>query len=314
MEQIFFISNTVSPVFLIVALGYVLKRIGLIDYAFINLSSKLVFTVSLPMLIFVELSSVDFKSTFNLKQILFVYAMTLIAFTITWLITIPLIHNGKSRGVFIQGSFRSNYAIVGLAIISNLLGKNGLAKASIILVFLIPLYNILSVIALTVPVRKEKSLDYKKTLFEIIKNPLILAVVASLPFSFFKISVGPVILKTGEYLASIALPLALIGIGGSLNIKNLREASMLAFSSTFLKIILFPILFTLAAIKLGFRGDDLAMLFIIFGCPTAVASYVMAEAMGSNGKLAGNIVLISTLASVVTISAGLFILKIFGMF
>ena len=314
MDQIFFIANTVMPVFLIVALGYFLMKVGLINHVFINLSSKLVFTVSLPVLIFVELSSVDFRSTFNAKQIIFLYAMTLFAFTVSWLISKPFIRDGKSRGAFIQGSFRSNYAIVGLAIISNLFGKSGLATASILLVFLIPLYNVLSVIALTVPVREEKGLNLKGTLLEILKNPLILAVLFSLPFSFFRISIGPVFKTTGEYLASIALPLALIGIGGSLNIKNLREASVMAFSSTFLKIVLFPFLFTAAAVELGFRGSDLAILFITFGCPTAVASYIMAEAMGSNGKLAGNIVLVSTLASVITITAGLAILKISGLF
>ncbi len=314
MDQVFFIANTVMPVFLIVALGYFLMRAGLVNNVFINISTKLVFTVALPMLIFTELSSVDIKSMFNAKLIIFVYVTTLFAFVLSWLVSRPFIKDGKSRGVFIQGSFRSNYAIVGLAIISNLFGKSGLAKASIILVFLIPLYNILSVIALTVPVRKEKGLNLKDTLFEIAKNPLILAVIASLPFAYFKISIGPVLRTTGEYLASIALPLALIGIGGSLNLKNLKEASAIAFSSTFLKIIFYPLLFTIAAVETGFYGNDLAILFITFACPTAVVSYVMAEAMGSNGKLAGNIVLASTLASVLTITAGLVILKFTGLF
>ncbi len=314
MQNIIFTANIVAPVFIIVALGFLLKKIGLMNENFITLSSKIVFTVSLPALVFMELSGTDFGRTFDPGVIGFAIAGTFFSFILSWLIAAPFIKSGKDRGTFIQGSFRGNFAIVGFAIISNLFGSVGLAKASILLAFMLPIYNVLAVIALTVPVRKERELNLKDTVFEILKNPLILAVIVALPFSIFKIPVTGMFAKTGNYLAAIALPLALIGIGGSLNIQNIKEASALAFSSTFIKIILTPLILIYAAVKMGYAGTDLGIMFVLFGCPTAIASFIMADAMGGNRKLAGNIVLITTVASVITMTAGIFILKEMGLF
>src|SRR5690606_14620174 len=178
---------------------------------------------------------------------------------------------------FIQGSFRGNFAIVGLAIIVNYYGIESLGKASLVLAFTIPLYNVLSVIALTVPL-KEKEHNYSKTFSEILKNPLILAVLTAIPFSYFGIRLPEVIKTTVSYLSSLALPLALIGIGGFLNFRDITKDSSLTIISTVLKLIVFPGVMTLAAYILGFTGIDLGIIFILFACPTAIASFIMAEA------------------------------------
>lgn len=313
MQNIIFTANNVAPVFLIVALGIFLKQIGLINGNFISLASKIVFTVSLPALIFSELSRFDLSRAFDVNEIIFIYAATLVSFILVWFITIPLIKDGRDRSAFIQGSFRGNFAIVGLALIENLFGKSGLGKASIVLAFILPLYNILAVIALTVPMKKEKGLNYSKSLLEILKNPLIIAVIISLPFSIFKIQMIDIVSKSIDYLAALALPLALICIGGSLNLQEIKKASVMAFSASAYKIIFIPFVFTFAAYLMRFRGMELGIMYFLFACPTAVASFIMAEAMGSNGKLAGNIILISTLGSVVTITIGLVLLKTFNL-
>lgn len=313
MGNLIFTLGIVAPVFLIIAIGYLLKVIGLMNENFINLSSKIVFSISLPALIFLELYNLDLSKVFEPKEVIYIYAGTLISFAIGWLATLPFIRDGKDKGVFIQGSFRGNYAIVGLAVLSGLVGKVEFSKASLDLAFIILIYNILAVIALTVPLREEKHLNIRSTFVEILKNPLILSVVISLPFAFFKIPLHPVILKTGKYIAAIALPLALIDIGATLNLKEIKEASITAFFSSLFKLVIFPAIFTYGAFLFGFRGEDLAIMFIVFACPTAISSFVMAEAMGANGKLAGNIVLTSTIGSVVTITAGIFILKTIGL-
>jgi predicted permease len=121
------------------------------------------------------------------------------------------------------------------------------------------------------------------------------------------------LITTGNYFAELALPLALVGIGGSLNIEKLKRASMLAFSSSIIKIVILPLILTLAAIFLGYRNNDLGIMFIVFACPTAIASFVMADVMGANSKLAGNIIMITTLGSVFTIAIGILLLKSFGL-
>ena len=313
MEDLLFTANIVVPVFIIVALGYLLRKKNLINDNFVSLSSKIVFNVSLPVLIFVEIAKINLDVILDFKLILFVYIGTLIAFFLIWIFSIPFIKEGKDQSVFLQGSFRGNFAIVGLALIANLYGPEKLGKASLVLAFTIPLYNVLAVIALTVPVRKEKNMDMKKTLWEILKNPLVLGVLVALPFSYFKIQINDLILTTANYVAALALPLALLGIGGFLNFDDVKEGFKLTGMSTIIKLIIIPSAATVAAYNLGFIGDNLGIIFILFGCPTAIASFIMAEAMGVNSKLAGNILLVTTVFSVFTISIGLFILKQNGL-
>ena len=152
------------------------------------------------------------------------------------------------------------------------------------------------------------------TVFKILTNPLILAAVVALPFSFFEIPVHSIVTQTIDYLAGMTLPLALIGIGSSLSFASIKQDRALAIAATIIKIIVMPAICTTAAIVLGFRGQELGLLFFLFAAPTAIASYIMAYALGSNGRLAGNLVLVSTMASMVTISIGIIILKSLGYF
>jgi hypothetical protein len=313
IDNLIFTANIVAPVFLIVAIGYLSKRLNIINENFVEVTSKFVFNVSLPVFIFLEIFNLDLSIALEVGQILFIYAGTIISYLIIWFASIPFIQDGRDRGVFIQGAYRSNYAIVGLAIVSNLLGEAALGKASIILAFVLPLYNVLAVIALIVPMKKEKRWDMKSSLLEIIRNPLILAVIFALPFSYYKIQIPEMLLTTGNYFSDLALPLALVGIGGSLNFENIKKASGLAFTASVIKILLIPLILTYTAYLFGFRGEDLGIMFVIFACPTAIVSFIMAEAMGANSKLAGNIVLITTIGSVFTFAIGIILLKSLGL-
>ncbi len=310
-DNIVFTANIVAPVFLIIAVGYFAKKRNIINEIFVDVTSRFVFQISLPVFIFLEISELDLSQVFNVEQIIFITSATFITYLLIWIGTIPFIKNPEDKSAFIQGAFRGNYAIVGLALISNLFGDDALGRATLLLAFLLPVYNVLAVIVLTVPKHKGK-INFKSMLAEILFNPLVLAVIFALPFSYYKLKLPEMFVTTGTYFADIALPLALVGIGGSLNIENLKRASTLAFSSSIIKIVVLPLLSTLIAVFLGYRNDDLGIMFIVFACPTAIASFVMADVMGANSKLAGNIIMITTLGSVFTIAIGILLLKSFG--
>ena len=120
MQSLIFIFNTVLPVFIIVALGFILRKAGLINDNFVSLSSKIVFNVSLPVLIFIEIAKIDISTILNFELILFVYCGTIISYLLVWFLSKFFTKNGYDRSVIIQGSFRSNFAIVGLALITNI--------------------------------------------------------------------------------------------------------------------------------------------------------------------------------------------------
>ncbi|NOX16660.1 MAG: AEC family transporter [Chlorobi bacterium] len=313
MELILFTVNIVSPVFLLIVVGAVLKKLKFIDDVFVSQSSKFVFNVSLPALIFLKISTVSIEKSFNGKLIAASLALVFVIAGISWFVSSALKTVPKDKGVFIQGSYRSNFAIVGLALIANLIGSGYLGTASLVLAFVMPLYNILAVVALTVPLNREKRLSVSHIIKDIATNPLILSAVVAAPFSIFHFEIGDALTKTLDYLGKISLPLALVGIGASLNFKSLKEASKLSFASSFLKIVLFPALAVLVGIFLGLDKESFTIYFILFASPTAIASFIMANAMGGNSKLAGDIIAITTLFSVLTLSAGIILLKAYGL-
>ncbi|HOV65293.1 MAG TPA: AEC family transporter, partial [Spirochaetia bacterium] len=192
-------------------------------------------------------------------------------------------------------------------------GPLGVAKGAVILAFLLPIFNILAVVSLAVPLSDSKNSSGRKIIKSIVTNPLILAVVFALPFSFFEINLPYMIAKSISYLADISVPLALIGIGGSLSLEVFKKKSYAAFASSFLRIIVFPLLSVLVAYLTGLRGDSLGIIFIVMGCPTAVSSFVMAKAMGSDGDLAASIVVVTTIGSVFTLGLGIFLLKVLSV-
>ncbi|WP_286240012.1 AEC family transporter [Neptuniibacter halophilus] len=313
LQSFSFTANIVAPIFFIVFLGYLLKRLRVIDEAFIGTASRLVFMITLPALVFMSISRTDFHAVFNPQQLGFVLFGTLISFVGLWVIAKRWVTRPEDLGVFIQGAFRSNYGIIGLAVSYNLFSDSGLAQASLLLALVIPLFNVLSIVALTIPAQRSGSASLGKTVLEVLKNPLIIAVCLALPFSYFGFQLPDIAQKTGRYFANLTLPLALLAIGGSLNLDSLRNTSAQATWATLCKLVILPFLLTLAAWVYGFRGQDLTMLMVLFGCPTAAASFVMAKAMGGNPELAANIILMTTLGSVLTLSAGIYLMRVFGV-
>jgi len=285
MANIIFTTSVVAPAFIIIFLGMFLKQRGVIDEKFNAVTSKVVFNVAMPALLFQKLSSIPLSEIFDLRQVVFVAVALCAIFALAWLISFFICKNGSDQGAFIQGAFRGNFAILGFAL------------------------NVLSIVALIVPLHKESAVSIGGTVKSIATNPLILAAVIGLPFSALQVPLHPIVVRTIDYLAGMTLPLALLGIGSSLSLKSVRGDRNLTAAAALFKLVLMPLLCTLTAIWLGFRGEQLGVLFFLFAAPTAIASYIMAEALGSNGRLAANIVLVSTLLSVLTISIGIFILR-----
>ena len=312
MGSVIFIFNIVLPIFLLIILGLLLKRLKTISDSFVKQLSTFVFKVSLPALIFLELSSVEINTAFDSKLIGISLSLIFVVFGISWITGSVFAKTPEDKGAVIQGSYRSNFAIVGIAMLSGIVDSDHLGKAVMLLAFVMPIFNVLAVIALTVPLHQASSDRIVKTLKEIAKNPLIISAYFAIPISLFEINLIPSITITLGYLGDIALPLALIGIGASINLKELLTASPLSFLASANKIIIFPILAVIVGSFLGLEDQDILILFILMGTPTAVASFVMAEAMGSNSKMTGNIIAISTLGSIFTISLGVIVLRMLG--
>ncbi len=296
-----------GPIFVILALGIVLAHTGLLTDAFIDAGSKLVFNVTLPSLLFISISKTSIEQTANLALIGCGIVGTVILFILLEILAKYLIEPTEDRGVVIQGVFRSNMGIVGLAYCVNAYGENGLAAASLYLGLVTILFNILAVITLNRSLGKHASLI--GTLKSIATNPLILGILLALPIAWAQVKLPDLILKSGEYFAQMTLPLALLCIGGSLSLKALRFEKHNAMIAGAGKLILVPIALTMGGYLIGLRGIELGILFLMSSAPTAAASYVMVRAMGGNSVLAANIIVLTTIGSLPVTSLGTALLR-----
>ncbi len=311
-DLLLFTSNITLPIFIIVFLGWFLRRTDWLTDSFIHSGSKLVFTIALPALLFINVLESDLSTVFDTRQVLYAMVATIVGFLCIWWFSGSMKLAPENRGVFVQGAFRGNMGIVGLALCMNMYGEDGLAVGSILLAFLTLLYNVLSVFALTLPFRSGERFDWWGMSKDMIKNPLIIAILLALALNLLQLTPPAVIMKSGEYFSNMTLPLALLCVGGSINLQVLKESSQLALGATALKLVGLPFAFTLGAFLIGFEGLALGTLFLMFASPTATASFVMAKAMRGNAALSATIIALSTVLSLLTVSTGIFVLRAMG--
>jgi len=300
-----------TPICVILLLGSLFKKYHLIDEHFVNVASKLVFNVTLPIMLFFAVS----RATFNMQEDLLVIFVGVIGTFILWLllefITQVFVSTTEERGVIVQGGFRANMGIFGLAYCANAYGDAGIAKASIYLAVVTIFYNIFTVISL------QRSLSGSRGIADICKNiarnPLILAICGGLLFSYSNSALPQVVVQSGEYLTRMTLPLALICTGASIDFSALKGAKAKTFFAASYKLILVPIFMTVFAYIVGLNGIELGIILLMSSAPTAAASYVMVRAMGGNTHLAANIIALTTLGSLVTTSVLIISLKMFNL-
>ncbi len=307
-----FSFGVTGPIFALVFLGIMLKKLRVVDDTFTHSASKLVFLVAMPTMLFMSMITTDIRSLIDASYLLYALTGTLVLFVLFSLVTPLIVKERRDRGVFIQGAFRGNLAIVGLAFSFNAYGALGLAKASILMSVMTILYNLLSVYTLTASLSNDR-VKISQLLINIAKNPLIIALVIGIPCSLLAIPFPTVLTTAGDYVARMTLPLALICIGAAMSLGELKNSSSVSGIAVFAKLIVVPIAMIYPAYLFGFESTDLGVLFLMVSAPTAAASYIMVQGMGGNGNLAANIVVISTLASVITVSFGLAILKQLGI-
>ncbi|PMR71498.1 AEC family transporter [Halomonas heilongjiangensis] len=303
--------NVTLPVFVMVFIGYLLRRLAWIDYAFVTTASQLVFRGTMPVLIFLSIIRADLDATLNPALLAFFALATLCSFLASWgwaVLRVPY----ADRGSCIQGAFRGNCGIVGLALAAGMYGEAGLSTGGLLLGVVILTYNAFSVVALASH-QPGRSANWRSIFTHIVRNPLILAVVAAVPVAALEVELPIWLVTSAGYFASLTLPLALICVGATLSLRSVKVSGGLAFETSLMKMVALPALATGAAWLVGFEGRELGVLFLFFASPTAAAAFVMAKAMGGNATLTANIIALSTLMASVTITLGAFGLKAAGL-
>ena len=307
------ILTIVLPVFAVIALGALLKRIGLIDATFLQQTNRLVYYVCLPLLLFYEIGRADFLASFNGRLVLGSILAVTVTFLASYFYTALRNYPPAARGVFSQGAFRGNIAYVGLAIVFNALGESGLTRAGILMGFLVPFLNLYAIVALLWPHRNNSDQGIPFLVRQIAFNPLILASFAGIAWSFFAIPTPLLLERSLKISTGMALPLALLAIGAGFSLERLRGDLFTAFLAAGAKLVWLPLLAAGILLGLGVTGTDLEIGVLIAGTPAATANYIMAGQLKGDAELAGTIVMLTTLLSAVTYTIALLILRSPGL-
>jgi predicted permease len=310
------ILQSVFPVFLVIAIGATARRYRFIDEPFVRTANALVYYLLLPALLFHEIGTSDFRQAFSAPLVIGGYAAT----TAVFLLAFPLSRRmglvPAERGAFIQGAFRANLAYVGLPIVLNAVGVEGLRKAGILLGFMVPLLNALAIMALLLPHKERqegRAWESARNVFtQIATNPLIIASFLGIGWSLFRLPLPGMLRNTLKILSSATLPLSLLCLGGSISFERARTGFSPAATAAAMKVVLLTGLGLAAYRWMGVSGDDLRIGAIMLGCPTAVITYVMASQLKGDPDLAGTIIVVSTAASAFTIMGWLFFLRGMG--
>lgn len=313
MENLIFSLNATIPIFLMMLLGMLFRKLGWMDEVFAAKMNKFVFLVPLPVLLFEQLATVDFSEVWDIKFILFCFVVTAISITISTLISL-LWKDRSIKGEFIQATYRSSAALLGIAFIQNIYGTVGMAPLMII--GSVPLYNIMAVVVLSVFKPGNNSFDkalVKKTLKGIVTNPIIIGIVAGFVWSALKLPMPLILHKTVSSIGATATPMGLMSMGATFEMKKATSKMKPTLVAVFMKLIGFCAIFLPVAAMLGFRNEQLIAILVMLGSATTVSSFVMARNMGHEGTLSSGVIMMTTLLSAFTLTMWLDVLRSFGL-
>lgn len=321
-----FAAEAIAPIIALVVIGYIVKRIGMVDKGFCRIANKLVFRLFLPASLFLNVYRIPDIGDLEIGYIIYALAVILVIF----LLGVPSVcfftkHNDR-RGPTLQATFRSNFALVGIPLAGALFGTEGMMIASLLSAAVIPLFNILAVVSLSLFSGGTQKPSVKKILLDILKNPLIISIAAGIlalavrallvrgEIAWRLTDVGPVY-EVLSYLASVATPLALLVLGMQFEFSTAKEMRREIVFGTAVRILIAPLLGIGVAFLFfrdHFSGAHFAAFVSLFATPVAVSSVPMTQEMGGNTSLAGQFVVFTTLLSALSIFIASFLLRLAG--
>ncbi len=327
MDSLIFALNAVLPIIFMVAIGYGLKRIGMLNGTLVKAINKLVFHLFLPVMLFLNVYKIQSVTSVSFGYIGYAAAALLGIFLLALPLVMLYTKNQRHRGPLLQACFRSNYALVGIPLAQALFGAEGSAVASLLSAFSVPALNVLAVIALSIFREDGERIRVRKILWDIVKNPLIQGVAlggAALGLRAlfghfeigFRLSDLPAIYKVLEYLSALATPLALLMLGAQFEFSAVPTLKREILFGVIGRTVAVPILGLGIAYLFfpSFGGAHFASFIAMFATPVSVSSVPMTQEMGGDAALAGQLVVWTTLVSALTVFIASFLLRSAGIF
>ncbi|MBQ4650795.1 MAG: AEC family transporter [Firmicutes bacterium] len=312
MDNLKISLEAVAPMFLIMAVGFFVRRKGLLSEEDVRHMNKMVFLTLFPPLMFTNLYGRELSEAVNGRLIIYTLAAIAVVYLMTVVFVLRVEKSPRSRGAMIHAIYRSNFVIMGLPIVSNIFGSENLAMTSMMVTIVVPVFNVMAVT--TLEIFRGGKPDPVHILKGIAKNPLILGAAAGLIAVFIDLQLPVFVEKTITMMSGAATPVALLLLGASFNVQSLERCKRNLIFCLLGRLVVVPAIAITGGIIMGFRDVALVTLLAVFASPTAVSSFTMAQQMDSDDELAGNCVIFSSMLSCLTMFLWIFGLKSFGLF
>ena len=311
MENFILAFNVIMPLFILIILGHLIKKVKLITEESIKQFNLIIYNIFLPALLFNNMYHINLNEDIKFGIIFYSAFSILLIFCILCII-VPKFEKQKSKAsTMIQGMYRSNFALFGIAVTESMYGTGKAGITGILVAVIVPIFNILSVCLFEI--YRDGKIDIKNIFERIVRNPILIGTVLGIACKLLCISFPVIIEKSFDTIGNLATPMALIILGGTFTFEKLNKNKIRLIVVIVVRLILIPFIFIILSILLGYRRKELFALYIMFGSPTAVASFAMASAMGGDSDLAGQIIVLTTLLSLFSCILGIFIMKYIGL-
>ena len=326
MQSFLFAFNAVCPLVLVIAIGYALKRGGIFTENAAKIVNRVVFRILIPSTVFLNIYNIEDIGQIDLTYVAYAAIVTLCVFCISLPLSGVITKNGARRGVMSQVMYRSNYALIGLPLVESLCGSDGLAEAALLSVVSVSMFNAFAVISLSVFSGEGGKISIRRILLDIVKNPLIQAIVLALVallarFIFvkagvdFRLSHITPVMTVLKYLSASATPVALLCLGAQFEFSAIGGMKKEIISGVLIRTVVVPAIgIGIAYAFFDFSCGVFAALIAAFATPVSVSSAPMAQEMGCDSTLAGQLVLWTTAFSSVTLFGFIYALKLLGVF
>lgn len=304
--------QAVIPIFILLLIGYIVRRTGITDAAFTSRLNSVCFKVLFPFLMFHNIYSSDIAAVINGRLVVFAVAAVMCVYAAAVVLTLVIEKEPPSRGALIQAIYRSNFVIMGMPLAMNIYGRGNVGVTAVMIAVIVPLFNVLAVI--TLEVFRKGRVSAVGVLKNIVTNPLIIGALAGVIFSLAGIRLPQVIADTIGDIASCATPAALMILGASFEFSSVKRVRRNLLTASFARLVVVPAAVLSCAYVMGFRGIEFVTLIGIFSAPCAVSSFTMAKEMESDHELAGASVVFTSAAACFTMFMWLYIFKSLGAF
>lgn len=299
MEHLLISVNAVIPFVVYIGFGYFARRIGVVEEDFLKTLNRIVFRLFFPFLTFYSICQMEegYK-----PDPLYVAVCTLgpVAVALLMVLIVPLlVKDDPRRGVIIQAIYRSNTILFAMPMMESIYGKANISVTAVVVTFVVPVYNVLSVIVLGY--YGEGRTDLRSMVKGILTNPLIDGAIAGGLLLLLHIRLPQAILTPVAAISDMTTPLALFILGGTLHFLEIGKNIKAIFGTLFVKLLLLPAAALLLGMLLHFAPFERFLFFALFATPVATATFPMSASMGGDAELAGQLVMISTVVSVFTL-------------